>query len=127
MTDSPSGRELVEKAFVYMGSLAKECRKSLTASFQQSHKGIAFDSVEGTLKTEIESWFADRDKNITIRHEGTIKGRAGELTLTYAGATKDAHFKFHVNALFSLSGADENAPAYVKTLSLNVDKRDFVK
>lgn len=127
MTDAPSGRELVEKAFGYMTNLARECRKGLTASFQQSHKGMPFDSAELTLRKEIESWFANRDKNITIKHENTIKGRPGELTLTYSGATKDAHFKFQVAALFTLAGSSENAPAYLKTINVNVDKRDFVK
>ncbi len=127
MTDAPTGRELVEKAFIYMTNLARECRKSLTASFQQSHKGIPFDSVEPTLRKETESWFTNRDKNITIKHENTTKGRPGELTLTYSGATKDAHFKFQVAALFTLAGSSVNAPAYLKTINVNVDKRDFTK
>ncbi len=127
MTDAPTGRELVEKAFIYMTNLARECRKSLTASFQQSHKGIPFDSVEPTLRKEIESWFTNRDKNITIKHENATKGRPGELTLTYSGATKDAHFKFQVAALFTLAGSSVNAPAYLKTINVNVDKRDFTK
>lgn len=127
LTDAPSGRELVEKTFVYMTNLAKECRKSLTASFQQSHKGIPFDTVEPTLRKEIESWFTSRDKNIAVKHDSTSKGRPGELTLTYSGLTKDAHFKFQVAALFTLAGSSENAPAYLKAVNVNVDKRDFTK
>lgn len=127
MTDVPSGRELVEKAFIYMSNLAKECRKGLTANFQQSHKGMPFDSVEATMKKEVESWFAGRDKNISIKHENTSKGRPGELILTYSGTTKDAHFKFNINALFTLAGQGDNAPAYLKMLNVNLDKRDFTK
>lgn len=127
MTDAPTGRELVEKTFIYMTNLARECRKSLTASFQQSHKGIPFDSVEPTLRTEIETWFVNRDKNIRIKLENTGKGRPGELTLTYSGATKDAHFQFQVAALFTLGGSSDNAPAYLKTVNVNLDKRDFTK
>lgn len=127
MTDAPSGRELVEKAFVYMTNLAGECRKGLTATFQQTHKGLPFDSAEPTLRKEVEAWFAGRDRNITIRHENSTKGRTGEFILTYSGTTKDAHFKFQIAALFTLSGASENAPAYLKTINLNVDKRDFTK
>ncbi len=127
MTDAPSGRELVEKAFGYMTNLAGECRKGLAASFQQSHKGMPFDSAELTLRKEIESWFANRDKNITVKHENSSKGRPGELTLTYSGATKDAHFKFQVAAIFTLGGSSENAPAYLKSINVNVDKRDFTK
>lgn len=127
MTDTPSGRELVEKAFGYMTNVARECRKGLTATFQQSHRGMPFDSAELTLRKEIESWFASRDKNITIKHESSSKGRPGELMVTYSGATKDAHFKFQVAANFTLGDSSENAPAYLKSINVNVDKRDFTK
>lgn len=127
LTDAPTSREHVEKTFVYMTNLAKECRKSLTANFQQLHKGIPFDSAETTLRKEIESWFLNRDKNITVKHENSSKGRPGELTLTYSGATKDARFKFQVAALFTLGSSSENAPAYLKAINVNVDKRDFTK
>jgi hypothetical protein len=127
LTDAPSGRELVEKAFIYISNLARECRKTLAASLQQSHKGMPFDLVEPAMRKEIESWFAGRDRNITIKHENSSKGRLGELSLTYSGSTKDAHFKFHVNALFTLTGPAENAPAYLKAINVNVDKRDFTK
>lgn len=127
LTDTPSGRDLVEKAFTYMTSLSRECRKALTAKFEQVHRGMPLDSVEPTMKKEIESWFAERDKNITIKHENSSKGRLGEILMTYAGANKDAHFKFHINALFTLAGAAENAPSYLKTINVNVDKRDFTK
>lgn len=127
LTDVPSGRELVEKAFSYMSNLTRECRRTLNERFQQSHKGIPFDSVEPTMRGEIESWFAGRDKNITVRHEKSSKGRPGELLMTYSGATKDAHFKFHIDAVFTLAGSSENAPAYVKAINVNVDKRDFTK
>lgn len=127
MTDSPSGRQLVEKTFVYMTNLSRECRKALTSKFEQEHKGVAFESVEPTMRTEVESWFAGRDKNINVKHEKTDKGRPGEIRMTYAGASKDAHFKFHVDAQFTLTGSSEQAPAYLKALNVNVDKRDFTK
>lgn len=127
MTDTPSSRELVEKAFVYMTSLSRECRKTLSANFEQAHKGISFDSVEPTMRKEIESWFTERDRNIKIRHEKSVTGRPGEIMMTYAGENKDAHFKFHVAALFTLAGSAGNSPSYLKNLNVNVDKRDFMK
>ncbi|HUK28480.1 MAG TPA: hypothetical protein VLV31_08650 [Candidatus Acidoferrales bacterium] len=127
MTDAPTGRQLVEKAFVYMTTLSKECRKTLTTSFGQAHKGIPFDTVEPTMRKEVESWFSTRDHNITVKHEKSEKGRPGEISITYAGATKDAHFKFHIDAQFTLAGPTENAPSYLKLLNVNVDKRDFTK
>ena len=110
MTDAPTGRQLVEKTFVYMTNLSRECRKSLTASFGQTHKGIPFEQVEPMMRKEVESWFSSRDRNITVKHERSDKGRPGEVLMTYAGATKDAHFKFHIDAQFTLAGPTESPP-----------------
>ena len=127
LTDAPSGRQLVEKAFVYMTNLSRECRKALTSKFEQEHKGIPFESVEATMRKEVETWFVARDKNIGVKHEKSDKGRPGEILMTYAGASKDAHFKFRVDAQFTLAGSSEKSPAYLKALNVNVDKRDFTK
>ena len=127
MTDSPSGRQLVEKTFVYMATLSKECRKALTDKFGKEHKGMPFDSIEPTMRKEIESWFAERDKNITIRHESSNRGRPGEISMSYLCENKDAHFKFYVDGQFTLAGTGANAPTYLKSINVNVDKRDFTK
>ena len=127
MTDTITGRQLVEKAFTYLTTLTKECRKALTIKFEHEHKGIHFDSIESTMQREIESWFVRRDKNIGITHDKSIKGRPGELHMTYSGVTKGAHFKVHVDSLFTLAGPSSNAPSYLKNLNLYVDKRDFIK
>ena len=127
MTDAPSGKELVEKTYVYMTTLSRECRKILTTKFEQAHKGMLFDSVEPTMRKEIESWFAERDRNIKIRHEKSVTGRPGEIMMTYLGENKGAHFKFRVDALFTLAGSAGNASSYLKNLNVNIDKRDFIK
>ena len=127
MTDVKSGPELVEKAFVYMSNLSRECRKGLTTKFGQTHKGIPFESVEPTMRKEIESWFTERDKNITIKHEKSTTGKPGEILMTYSGANKDAHFKFHVYALFTMAGESPDAPTYVKNFNVTVDKREFMR
>jgi hypothetical protein len=79
------------------------------------------------MRKEIEAWFAGRDRNISVKHEHSERGRQGEVLLTYAGASKDAHFKFHVDAQFTLAGSSTTAPAYLKTINVSVDKRDFSK
>ena len=127
MTDAQTGRQIVEKTFVYMTTLSRECRKSLTTSFGQTHKGIPFEAVEPIMRKEVESWFPNRDRNITVKHEKSDKGRPGEISMTYAGTTKDAHFKFHIDAQFTLAGPSETAASYLKTININVDKRDFTK
>lgn len=127
MTDVKSGPELVEKAFVYMSNLSRECRKALTAKFGQAYKGIPFGSVEPAMRKEIESWFTERDKNVTVKHEQSSTGKPGEIMMTYSGATKDAHFKFHVDGLFTVTGSDLSAPTYVKNINVTVDKREFAR
>jgi len=127
VTDVKSGKELVEKAFVYMTNLTKECRRGVTAKFEQVHKGMPFDAVEPTMRKEIESWFAERDRNITLRHEKSSSGRPGEILMTYSGANKDAHFKFHVDGIFTLAGSASSAPSYLKSMNVYVDKREFTK
>jgi hypothetical protein len=118
---------LVEKTFVYMTTLSRECRKGLTGKFEHEHRGIPFETAEPTMRKEIEAWFAGRDRNITVKHDRTDQGRPGEILLTYSGASKDAHFKFRVDAQFTLAGSSTNAPAYIKAINVNVDKRDFTK
>jgi hypothetical protein len=79
------------------------------------------------LRKEVETWFASRDRNITVKHEKTDTGRPGEILMTYSAANKDAHFKFQVDAQFTLSGSTPQAPSYLKAINVNVDKRDFTK
>jgi len=127
MTDTPSGRELVEKAFVYMTALAKECRKGVATSFEQHHKGLSFDQAEPTLRKEITSWFMERDRNLKVQHEKSATGRPGEIMMIYVGTSKDARFKFHVDSAFTLAGSTPASPSYLKSINVYVDKRDFSK
>lgn len=79
------------------------------------------------MRKEIESWFAQRDKNIAVKHEETSRGRPGEILMTYSGSSRDAHFKLHVDGLFTLTGSSTSAPSYLKSMNVYVDKRDFTK
>jgi UTP:GlnB (protein PII) uridylyltransferase len=79
------------------------------------------------MRQEIESWFSKRDKNIRLSHDKSLNGRPGEILVIYSAATKDAHFKIHVDGLFTLAGSSDSAPSYLKSLDLRVDKRDFTR
>lgn len=127
MTDLSSSSKLVEKTFAYLTSVTKECRKSLTEQFEREHKGIPFSSVERVMRQGIESWFTKRDKNIRLSHDKSVNGKPGEILVTYSGSTKDAHFKIHVDGLFTMAGSSNDAPSYLKNLNLSIDKRDFTK
>jgi len=127
LTDKLAGSDLVEKAFVYITTLTRECRKALTMKFEREHKGIPFDSIEAVMRREIESWFNKRDRNIKLSYTESMIGRPGEILVIYSGATKDAHFKIHVNGLFTLVGSSNKASTYLKSLNLHTDKKDFTK
>jgi hypothetical protein len=129
LTDKLTGPRLVEKAFVYMGGLVKDCRAAVTSRMMSEHRGLPFDSVEAVLKQEIESWFGARDKNMRLSLTKSVIGRPGEVLITYSGATKDAHFKVYVGGLFTLveSPGKTSPSSYLKSLSLSVDKRDFTR
>jgi len=126
LTDKLTGRKLVEKTFSYVVSLTKEGRRPLTMRFERDNRGIPFDTAEALVTKEIESWFANRDRNLQIRLEKSIKGKAGEIFQTYTGATKDARFKIHADAIFTLTDQSNKAsPSYLKNLNLYADERDF--
>ena len=127
MTDKLTGSDLVEKTFVYVASLTKECRKALTAKFEREHRGIPFDSVEAVMRREVESWFTARDRKIKLNHAQSATGKPGEISVVFLGETKDAHFKININGFFTLVDSSAKSSAYLRSLPLGVDKRDFRK
>ena len=127
MTDKLTGSELVEKTFAYVTILTRECRKALTTSFEHERKGISIDSLETVMRQEIESWFAMRDRNINLSHVKTTSGRQGEILFVYSGETKDTHFKIYVDSLFTVVSSSGKTSAYLKSLNVRADKRDFMK
>jgi len=127
LTDKLTGSAIVEKTFTYITGLTRECRKAVTLNFEREHKGIPFDSAEAVMAREVESWFVTRDRNIKLDYIKSTGGRSGQVSFAYSGATKDAHFKIYVDSLFTLVGSSDKASAYLKSLNLRVDKRDFTK
>jgi len=127
LTDKLTGSEQVEKAFIYISNLTRECRKVLTLKFEREYKGTPFDSIEALVKKETESWFTMRDKNIKLSYVNTMIEKHGELRITYLGSTKDAHFKIHINCLFTVVNTAGNTASYLKNLNLTIDKREFTK
>jgi len=127
LTDKLASSELVEKAFVYITALTREARKSLTMKFEREHRGIPFDSVEAVMRREVESWFTMRDRNVKLSYTKSVIGRSGEILIIYSGTTKGARFKIQVDGLFTLVESPKKASSYLKSLNLQVDKRDFTR
>lgn len=110
-----------------MTGLTKECRKALTGKFEREYRGIPFNAVEAAIKKETEAWLTMRDHNIKLNYSNTVLGKSGEILVIYAGATKDAHFKININGIFTLVSSSDQSLSYLKSLNVNVDKRDFTK
>lgn len=127
MTDKLKGSERVEKKFVYIFALTKECRKALTVKFKLEYKGLPFDSIESVMRREIESWFTMRDRHIKLVHDESKVGKPGELFITYVGSTKETSFKIHFNSSFTLTGSSSKSPVYFKSLKVNINKKEFNK
>ena len=68
--------------------------------FESKHKGIPYNSVEAIMRREVETWFAKRDKNVTVNYSKSIIGTSGEILSTYLGTIKDTHFNIQVTGLF---------------------------
>ena len=127
MTDKLKGSERVEKTFVYITALIKDCRKSLTTKFEREYKGLPFDSVEPVIRKEVDAWFSFRDSNIVLNHDESVASKPGELHVTYLGSTKEVGFAIHINSTFTLAGSSDKSPAYIKSLNLSVEKREIDK
>jgi hypothetical protein len=127
LTDKLKVAKRIEKAFVYISGLTKECRKFLTTKFEREYKGLPFDSIEPILRKEVDSWFNIRDGNIEVHHDQSVIGQRGELFITYLGSTKEMYFKIHINSVFTVAGSSSKSPSYLKSLNLSVNKKDFDK
>ncbi len=125
MTDPSSGKESVQKTFVYVDSVGKECRKALTTDFGQSHKGVRFDAVSQMLQQGVLDWFVRRDRNLKLVHESTDDSRLGEVRMLFKGEAKRVRFKIRFDASFTLTGQSRDSQCFLKAVNVSVDPRDF--
>ncbi len=125
MTDTLSGRAIVQKTFVYVDSLGKECRKALTADFNKSHKGARFDTISQLLRQGVLDWFARRDRNLSLVHGSTDDGKLGEVRMLFQGEAKRVSFKIRFDASFTISGQSRDSQCFLKGVNVSVDPRDF--
>ena len=125
LTDPSSGKEAVQKTFVYVDSVGKECRKALTVDFNQSHKGARFDTVSPILRQSVLDWFARRDKNLKLVHESTDDAKLGEVRMLFQGEAKRVRFKIRFDASFTITGQSRDSQCFLKTVNVSVDPRDF--
>jgi len=79
------------------------------------------------MRREVESWFTMRDRNVKLSYTKSVIGRSGEILIIYSGTTKGARFKIQVDGLFTLVESPKKASSYLKSLNLQVDKRDFTR
>ena len=125
LTDTQTGKEVVQKTVTYLESVSKESRKALTSEFSQDHKGIALSAVSPLLRQSLVDWFSRRDQNLKITHESTSKGRLGEVRMVFQGETKKVRFKVHLHATFTVNGQSEESPSFLREVNVFVDPREF--
>jgi len=125
LTDTLSGKSMVQKTFVYVDSVGKECRKALTVDFGQSHKGVRFDAVSQLLRQAVLDWFARRDRNLKLVHESTDDRRLGEVRIVFQGEAGKVHFRIRFDASFTLAGQLRDSQCFLKGVNVSVDSRDF--
>ncbi len=125
MTDTLSGKETVQKTVVYVDSVGKECRKALTADFNQSHKGARFEAVSQLLRQGVLDWFSRRDRNLKLVHESTDDGKLGEVRMLFQGEAKKVRFKIRFDASFTLTSQSRDSHCFLKGVNVSVDPRDF--
>ncbi len=125
MTDAPTSKETQKRSYQYIDSLTKEARKALTQEFNQKHKGVAFGKVPELLSQTTIDWFQKRDKNVRVSYDGTSEAKNGLVRMMFKGEAKNAKFKMRLDATFSTSDANPEAPAYLRDLNFGLDTRDF--
>lgn len=122
MTDILSAKELVEKAYLYVDRLTKECRKDVMDDLSKARPANA-NELARTVSNAILEWFNRRDRYIRIMFDPrTVKDTSEPgILMPFTGESKDAAFKFSSHITYYIAGN----VCYVKNLGIDVDKRDF--
>ncbi|MEM3671052.1 MAG: hypothetical protein QW767_04830 [Thermoprotei archaeon] len=128
LTDPLSSKELVDKCYVYVDRVIKECRKSFLAQYAASKKKFAKSQLELSLGRDLESWFMRRDKllNVKFDPQSVRSGPKGDTHFTLKGATKDAKFVIHCDAETVKVPGDESS-LILSSANIHAERADFQK
>ena len=124
LTDPVTVKEFIEKAYLYVDRLVKECRKDVMGDLSKERPTSANDLGRVVANAMLE-WFGRRDRYLRIMFDPRTVLDTPEpgIRMSFTGESKDTFFKIHSHITYYMAG---NA-YYVKNLNLSVDKRDFTK
>ncbi|MBM3897580.1 MAG: hypothetical protein FJ358_03530 [Thaumarchaeota archaeon] len=124
MTDALTAKELVEKTYLYLDKLTKECRKDVMDDLSKARPANVNELARAVSYAMLE-WFGRRDRYIRIMFDPRSVRDTPEpgIIITFTGENKDAMFKFTTHIIYYMAGS----VCYTKNISINVDKRDFTK
>lgn len=124
MTDQLTARQLVEKTYLYLDRLTKECRRDIMDDLSKERPANANELARVVSNAMLE-WFGRRDRYIRIMFDPRLVRDTPEpgIMMTFTGENKDTAFKFTSHITYYTAGS----VCYTKNISINVDKRDFNK
>jgi hypothetical protein len=124
LTDQLTVKQLVEKTYLYLDRLTKECRRDIMEDLSKERPANANELARAVSNAMLE-WFGRRDKYIRIMFDPRLVRDTPEpgIMMTFTGENKDVAFKFTSHITYYMAGN----VCYTKNISINVDKRDFNK
>lgn len=122
LTDAPTGKEFVEKTFVYVDKLTKECIKDIMEDLSKKRPANANELARAVANTMLD-WFERRDRYMRIMFDPRMVRDTPEpgIMMTFTGENKDTVFKFTSQITYYMAGN----VCYTKNVNMSVDKRDF--
>lgn len=132
MTDTLTGKELVQKSYEYVDRIAKECGKALLDDYSKTHKKFQLGTLASEMAVNLVRWFEKRDRNVNLVFDqnSTVKTQPTQLRMKFKGSTKDSYFILDVSVgVFVVpgTGVEDGSTCFVKALTISADKNNFTK
>jgi len=131
MTDPLSAKELLERSYLYVDRVLKECKKNYIPALLSQKKQLDEKELSEYLGISLEEWFGKRDKLLNIKWQRqSIKiGPKNDVHLVFAGKSKDAKFTFNCDAeVFPVTDQSTGKKRYfIKSTNLSTDRSRFVR
>ncbi|MEM0121362.1 MAG: hypothetical protein QW514_03670 [Thermoprotei archaeon] len=129
MTDPLSAKELVEKTYLYVDRVVKECRKNLLPQILSQKKTLDEVEIGPYLGRTLEEWFNKRDRllNIKWQKQSVKLGSKNDVHLKFEGRNKDAVFTVNCDAeLLPIMDPTTGAKKYyLKNVNIVAERSNF--
>lgn len=129
MTDPLSAKELVERSYLYVDRVLKECKKNHIPAILAQKEQLDENKLGDYLGTSLEEWFGKRDRLLNIRWQRQpIKvGPKNDIHLVFSGKSKDAKFTLSCDAeVFPVTDKlTGKRKFYIKSANLSTERSRF--